>query len=289
MQNEAAQRNGLKYKLLGFNEGRRRASIMIVATGKTFSISLKALVDSEIIDQLSKQETKHVYRRLYAFDSAATVYEMNDRHQASWMIYTAMCLALLILFVFTGIAATKLVHIEYFDIIVTPGLFLYPLTFLIVDSLNESYGLALAKKAILFAFLGNAAIVLLLAASTYLPGLGGWELDAAYTQVVSHVSGVLVAASISFLLSEYANSYLLCKIKELTQSRFLFLRVFLSTVFAVIIDSVLFCVLAFYGTLENDYIRNMILTQIGIKIALSIINILPAYWLRSLIKAKSRM
>jgi len=40
MPNDQEQRSGLKYKLLGFNEGRRCASIMIIATGKTFNINL---------------------------------------------------------------------------------------------------------------------------------------------------------------------------------------------------------------------------------------------------------
>lgn len=206
--------------------------------------------------------------------------------QSASLIYTALCLSLLILFVFTGIAATKLVHIEYFNLIVTPGLFLYPLTFLIVDTLNESFGLKLAKKAITLAFMGNAIIVLLLTAATYLPALDGWNLDKPFNDVVSHVSGVLVAASISFLLSEYANSHLLCTIKKMTRGRFLFLRVLVSTTIGILIDSILFCFLAFYGALENDQILRMIYTQIAIKLSLSLFNIFPTYWMRTIIRKR---
>ena len=191
---------------------------------------------------------------------------------------------MLLLFVFTGIAATKLVYIEWLDIIVTPGLFLYPLTFLIVDVLNESYGLKLARKAIFFAFAGNASIILLLGGSTLLPGLPGWELDTSYSEVVKHICAVLLASSISFLFSEYVNSYLLCKIKELTHSRFLFLRVFLSTLCAVILDSFLFCFIAFYGALENADILKMVCVQIAIKIILAFFNILPAYGARAMFR-----
>ncbi len=156
--------------------------------------------------------------------------------------------------------------------------------FLIVDLLNESYGLKLARRAILLAFAGNALIILLLSASTYLPGLPGWKLDSPYNEIITHVSSVLLASSVSFLFSEYVNSYLLCKIKELTNSRFLFLRVFLSTLFAVIIDSILFCYIAFYGIMQNSDIVNMIYVQVIIKIFFAFFNILPAYGARSLFK-----
>ena len=102
--------------------------------------------------------------------------------------------------------------------------------------------------------------------------------------MISQLSSVLVASSISFLVSENINSYLLCKIKELTNSRFLFLRVFLSTLFAVIIDSFLFCYIAFYGTMENSAILSMIYVQIAIKVGFAFFNIMPAYGARSLFK-----
>ncbi|MGH8395844.1 MAG: queuosine precursor transporter, partial [Pseudomonas sp.] len=98
------------------------------------------------------------------------------------------------------------------------------------------------------------------------------------------VSSVLIASSVSFLVSENINSYLLCKIKELTNSRYLFLRIFLSTFFAVIIDSFLFCFIAFYGAMQTSDILNMIYVQIAIKVCFAFFNILPAYGARSLFK-----
>lgn len=163
-------------------------------------------------------------------------------------------------------------------------MFIYPLTFLIVDLLNEFYGLRLARKAILFAFASNAFIVVLLTSTSYLPGLSGWRLDLPYGEVINYFSSVLVASSISFLLSEYVNSYLLCKIKELTNSRYLFFRVFLSSFFAVIIDSFIFCFIAFYGTMQSSEILNIIYVQIAIKMCFAVFNILPAYGARHLFR-----
>jgi uncharacterized integral membrane protein (TIGR00697 family) len=273
-----------KYKLLGFESNKSLAVIMVISTGKILRVKLNELLKSEILDNLSKVEIKDVYRKFYSGGAALTAYEVNDRHERSWLTYVVLNLLLFALYIFSNVAATKLVYLERFDVVVTPGVFLYPLTFLIVDLLNESYGFKLAKKAILFAFSSNALIIVLLSTTSYLPGLPGWKLDAPFSEVMTHVSSVLIASSISFLFSEYFNSYLLCKIKELTNSRFLFLRVFLSTFFAVIVDSFIFCTVAFYGMMQSNEILDIIYIQVAIKMCFAVFNVLPAYGARHLFK-----
>jgi uncharacterized integral membrane protein (TIGR00697 family) len=272
------------YRLLGFEKSNSLALVMVVSTGRIIKIKLAELMKSEVMDNFNKVEIKDVYRKFYSGGSALTAYEIADRHERSWMTYVALNLMLFALYIFTNVAAAKLVYLEYFDIVVTPGVFLYPLTFLIVDLLNESYGLRLARRAIFFAFASNAFILVLLTVTGFLPGLPTWELGGSYNKVIGHVSSALVASSVSFLFSEYVNSYLLCKIKELTSSRFLFLRVFFSTFFAVIIDSFIFCFIAFYGSMENDEILNIVYVQIVIKMCFAVFNVLPAYGARSLFK-----
>lgn len=273
-----------RYKLLGFENDKNLAIIMILSTGKILKISLCDLVASEIFDNLNKAEIKSVYRKHYSRGTALTAYEVSDRHEGAWIIFVILNLLLFTLYIFTNFAAAKLLYIEPLNIIVTPGVFLYPLTFLIVDLMNEFYGFRLAKKAILFAFASNAFIFLLLNFTSVLPGLTDWKLDTSYSDLTNHISSVLVASSISFLFSEYANSYMLCKIKKLTNSKFLFLRVFFSTFFAVIIDSILFCFIAFYGTMQNNELLHIIYAQIAIKMCFAVFNILPAYGARSLFK-----
>jgi uncharacterized integral membrane protein (TIGR00697 family) len=273
-----------RYKLLGFENGKGLAVVMVISTGKIFKIKLKELIGSEIADDLNRMELKDIYRKFYSKGAVSTVYEVNDRHERSWMLFVLLNLMLFSLYVFTNVSAAKPIYLEVFDIVVTPGVFFYPLTFLVVDLLNEFYGLRLTRKAILFVLSSNVLIMLLLSASALLPGLPGWRLDAPYDEVVSHVSSALVASSVSFLLSEYVNSYLLCKIKELTSSRYLFLRVFLSTFFAVIIDSFIFCFIAFYGVMTNSEILSIVFVQIAIKVFFAFFNVLPAYGARSLFK-----
>jgi hypothetical protein len=284
MSTHEAEIENSKYKLLGFDNNKKLAVIMIIATGKVIRVKLREVLNSEIMDNLNKTEIKNLYRKLYSQGDTTTAYDLNDRHENSWMIYIVLNLLLVTFYIFTSIAATKPIYLESLGIVITPGTFLYSLTFLIVDLLNENFGLRLARKAIFFAFASTSTVFILLYGSTFLPGMPGWKLDTPYNEVMTQVSSVLVASSISFLVSENINSYLLCKIKELTNSRFLFLRIFLSTFFAVIIDSFLFCYIAFYGLMKNNDILNMVLFQIAIKVFFAFFNILPAYGARSLFK-----
>ena len=272
-----------RYKLLGFDNHKSRVIVMVVATGKVIKVKLSELTSSEVMDNFNPVEVKTIHKKLYAQEGSVTAYDFKDRHERSWMIYVVLNLLLFTLYIFTSIAATKPIFLEWPGIVVTPGAFLYPLTFLIVDVLNESYGLRLARRAIFFAFVSNALIIAMLSVTTYLPGLADWKLDEPYNQVIGHLSSVLIASLISFLVSEYVNTYLLCKIKELTNSRFLFLRVFLSTFIAVIIDSFLFCFLAFYGVMETSVILDMIVIQILIKVSFAFFNVFPAYGMRALL------
>ena len=273
-----------KYKLLGFESSKGLAVVMIISTGKVVKIKIGELLRSEMVEDLNRVELKNIYRKFYSRGAASTAYEITDRHETSWMVYVALNLLLFALYIFANIAATKLVYISFVDVVVTPGVFLYSFTFLIVDILNEFYGVRLARKAILFAFASNAFVIVLLGATSYLPGLAGWKFAFPYDEVMRNVSSVLVASSVSFVFSEYANSYLLNKIKELTSSRFLFLRVFLSSCFAVVIDSFVFCFIAFYGVMTNAEILSFISVQIVIKMCFAIFNVLPAYGARALFK-----
>ena len=125
-----------KYKLLGFENSKGLVVIMVISTGKVVKVKIGEVLKSEIADDLSRVEIKDIYRKYYSGGTAVTTYEINDRNERSWMIYVALNLLLLALYVFTNIAATKLVYLQSLDLVVPPAVFLYPLTFLVVDLLN---------------------------------------------------------------------------------------------------------------------------------------------------------
>ncbi|WP_340621474.1 queuosine precursor transporter [Xenorhabdus siamensis] len=274
---------GKKYKLLGFNSQDNTANVLISSTGKVVKINVKELEKSEIADDFDSHETKSLYRKIYSsFPDSPSIYEIEERNEKSWVVYSFLALLLTIFYTFSNIAASKPVYIEYFNIIVTPGTFIYPFSFLVIDLLSEFYGFRLARKAIYMSLASNLIIVSLLSISASLPAIPNWGLNDQYNALMNHILSAIFASSLSFLVSELVNSYVLCKLKDMTNSRFLALRVFFSTFIASILDSFVFCFVAFYGKLPVNQIIGMMIIQILIKIFFALFNVFPAYGSRYL-------
>ncbi|CAI1003055.1 queuosine precursor transporter [Serratia quinivorans] len=272
-----------KFKLLGFTRhGTLAANVMVLATGKTITMGLNELADSDISEDLSRHELQALYRKIYGNNQQQTAYELSDRHERSWYAYLIITVALSVIYIFSTLCGVKPIEIAALNIITPPAIFIYPLTFILVDILNEFYGLRLARRTIIISFMANLIFVLGVWATTLVPSIPQWEFSKTYDGIVHSIMAVLVASSAAYLISENVNSWLLCKIKELTNSRYLFVRVITSTVVASAIDSVVFCTLAFYNVLSWDIIKIMILSQFLIKVVYALVGVGPIYAARSL-------
>ncbi|MDL4912671.1 MAG: queuosine precursor transporter [Enterobacterales bacterium endosymbiont of Blomia tropicalis] len=272
-----------KYKLTGFERSDTiTANVMVIATGKSINIGLPELESSAITEDFNRNELKALYRRLYNETDTVTSYELGDRHERSWYAYLIISLLLTVVYILCTVSGVKPVHLPVFNFIIPPAIFFYPISFILVDILNEFYGLKMARRTIFISFLANIFFVTCLWFTSIISALPEWELAAPYTAFVNSIISVVFASSVSYLISENINSFLLCKIKELTNSRYLFIRVITSTVTASAIDSVIFCVLAFYDVLNMDVIKTMIVSQFIIKLIYAVIGVGPIYATREL-------
>ncbi|HGJ5863949.1 MAG TPA: queuosine precursor transporter [Arsenophonus nasoniae] len=274
-----------KFKLLGFIPRSNKAKIMILNSGRIISVKLNEMLHSEIMDDLNRNELSAFYRKLYqSKEYPLTQYDFEDRKQNLWLTYTVFCLLLTIFYVFSNIAAAKPVYIDVFGWIVTPGTFVYPFSFLIIDLLNEFFGFRLARKAIYMAVFSNIIIISLLYTSVSLPTLNNWSFNDSYNHFVIQIFTTLLASSVAFFTSEMINSWVLCKIKELTNTKYLFLRIFISTSVASLFDSFIFCFIAFYGKMQVNDILSMAILQVFIKLFYAFFNVFPAYGTRYLFR-----
>ncbi len=277
--------NNKKYKLLGFNRSKViTANIMVLATGKHLNIGLQELESSEIADDLNRNELKALYRRFYGDKNTVTSYELGDRNERSWYAYLIISVALAVIYILSTVSGVKPIHIPIINFVVPPAILFYPLSFIFVDIINEFYGLRMARRTIFISFVSNTLFVTGLWLTSLLPGLAEWELNAPYSEFVHSIIAVLFASSAAWLISENINAVILCKIRELTNSRYLFIRVITSNVIASAIDSVIFCTLAFYNILSADTIKTMIISQFIIKLGYALIGVGPIYGVRALFR-----
>ena len=69
-----------------------------------------------------------------------------------------------------------------------------------------------------------------------------------------------------YLFGEFSNSIILSKLKVATKGKKLWVRTILSTVVGEGLDSVIFIVISFWGTMENSVVLKMILFQYLFKV-----------------------
>jgi uncharacterized integral membrane protein (TIGR00697 family) len=127
------------------------------------------------------------------------------------------------------------------------GILFFPISYVIGDVLTEVYGYARARRCIWAGF----AAVLFMAFMSWvvvaLPPAPDWGGQGAYEAVFGQVPRIVFASVAAFWAGEFANSFVLARMKVLTRGTHLWSRTIGSTIVGQGIDSLLFYPLAFYG------------------------------------------
>lgn len=167
-----------------------------------------------------------------------------------------------------NIIAVKLVDIA--GLVVPAAVIIFPLSYLFGDVLTEVYGFAQARRVIWLGFFCNLIVVLAIWAGQVLPAPSFWEGQAAYEQILGFTPRLLIASFAAYLVGEFANSYILARLKVMTQGRWLWSRTISSTLVGQAFDSAVFITLAFVGTGVPD-LTSLILAQWAFKSAYEIL------------------
>lgn len=188
----------------------------------------------------------------------------------------------------SNVTGLKPTHFLGTELIVSSALFFYPLTYVVNDVINEFFGYKMARKAIQIAFMANIFFCFLIFTTLQIVPITQWPLSEPYTQVGDAILSVFIASMVAYLVSEHLNAFLLAKIKVWTNSRWLYLRVLGSTLPSTIIDSLLFCSIAFGAILEPSIIGIMIVSQIIVKSLYTVLSIPLTYAAHSVVRKKMK-
>ncbi len=147
------------------------------------------------------------------------------------------------------------------------GILFFPVSYVIGDVLTEVYGYGRARRCIWAGFAALLFMAFMAFVVVALPPAQGWNGQSAYEQVFGQVPRIVFASIAAFWAGEFANSYVLAKMKVWTRGRHLWTRTIGSTVVGQGIDSLIFYPLAFYGVWDSDTLLTVLLTQFALKVA----------------------
>jgi uncharacterized integral membrane protein (TIGR00697 family) len=149
----------------------------------------------------------------------------------------------------------------------------FPIAYVIGDVLTEVYGFAYARRCIWAGFAALLFMAFMAAVVVALPPDPGWSGQGSYEAVFGQVPRIVFASIIAFWAGEFANSFVLAKMKLWTQGKHLWSRTIGSTLVGQGIDSLLFYPLAFWGAAgwTNELVLKVLFTQWALKVGWEVI------------------
>jgi uncharacterized integral membrane protein (TIGR00697 family) len=165
---------------------------------------------------------------------------------------------------------------------------IFPISYIFGDILTEVYGYRQARKVIWLGFLCNLIAVLAFWVAGRIPALDS-GVQNAYERILGYTPRLLVASFSAYLVGEFANSYVLAKMKIMTKGRFLWVRTIGSTIVGEGLDATVFIIIAFGGTLSWPLILGIILTHWLVKTGYEVVATPFTYMVVNYLKRKERI
>src|SRR6267143_5044637 len=181
----------------------------------------------------------------------------------------ALTTAFVVILLVSNLIAQKVCLIGPFA--VSGAVLLFPITYIFGDVFTEVYGYAASRRAIWLGFGASALMAVMGMVVVALPPHPDWHNQEAFAVVFGFVPRVIVASLIAYWAGEFANSFVMSKMKLLTSGRYLWTRTVGSTVVGQAVDTVIVVVLLFAGRESARTIGEIILSGYFAKVVYEVL------------------
>jgi len=174
----------------------------------------------------------------------------------------------------SNVTASKPVQLG--GIVVPAAIFIYALTFTLIDLINESLGKQGARKVILTAFIANLLLAAYVQLAVALPPAPFYLGQEAFAGVLGNTPRIVFASLTAYLLSAWMDAEIFAFWKAHVK-RPKWTRVLISNTISTGVDSMVFITLAFYGLMP---IWSLIKGQYVVKMAITLVSLPLIYLVR---------
>ena len=169
----------------------------------------------------------------------------------------------------TNTISVKIVQLGSFS--VAAGIIIFPISYIFGDILTEVYGYRGSRPIIWLGFAAQIFMSLCYWLAQQLPAAPFWPHQESYELILGAVPRIVLASMIAYLVGEFANSFVLSRLKVWMNGKHLWVRTISSTLVGEGIDSFLFGIIAFAGILPGSALWITILSGYGLKVAYEIL------------------
>jgi len=193
-----------------------------------------------------------------------------------------LCTVFITVMLVSNIIALKMISIG--PLIVPAAVIIFPFTYILSDIFNEVYGYRATRRTAWYAFGANLLMVALFKLAILIPGAPFWkpESQKAFEYVLGGTWRILVASLAAYMVGDLVNDIIFKTMKGMHGDKKFGLRSVFSSMIGVAIDSVVFIMVAFYGT--SGFTFAIIPSQWSIKILYEIILLPFTIWIVKKIK-----
>lgn len=159
--------------------------------------------------------------------------------------------------------------VQLYGILVPSAIFIYTITFTLIDLINESLGKGGARKVIIAAFFANLLLAAYIQFAIYLPSAPFYKWGDAFQNVLGNTPRIVFASLTAYLISSLIDAEIFAFWRVHIRGP-KWIRVLVSNTISTGVDSIIFITIAFYGLMpiwvliKGQYIVKMAITFVSL-------------------------
>ncbi len=174
--------------------------------------------------------------------------------------------------------------VQFGPVILFAAVFVFPVSYIFGDILTEVYGYKTARRVIWLGFACNLIFVFFIWLGQVRPPASFWSGQKAYESILGSTPRILAASFCGYVVGEFSNSFVLAKMKILTRGKWLWSRTIGSTIIGEGFDTVIFTVIAVFGT--PSFVPAVMLWQWLVKVIIEAVFTPATYGIVAWLKRK---
>lgn len=161
-----------------------------------------------------------------------------------------------------NVLSTKIALLPLLNLSVDGGTIIYPLTFTVRDFVHKTWGKVHARQIVIYAALINVLMALLFWLVSMLQPDPTWPNQLAYESILLPVWRITAASIIAQVLSELLDTEIFSRVYKTLGD---VMGVIASNSVALIVDSIVFTLIAFAGVLPMETVWQIFIANVLIK------------------------